>query len=89
MMRDEQVEQTLPLHAIQDIAALKLIEGGKPAGLVRFTVEDVGFAFALDDYEAFAEDLATAAKRTLEEPMTRKRKSDKYDDDDDEDYEEE
>jgi len=58
------------------------MEGGKPDGLVRFNADDVTYAFALDEYETWAADLAEAAKRTLEDPVERKRKS--KDDDEDE-----
>lgn len=82
----DEVQRTIELTAIQDIAALKRMEGGKPAGLIRFSYGEKDLAFALDDYEAWAKDLAEAAKRTLEEPVMRKRKSkndaDEWDDDD-------
>lgn len=79
----EEVYNSLDLTTVQNIAALKRMEGGKPDGLVRFTAGEEEFAFALDDYEAWASDLAEAAKRTLEEPVERKRKG-KDDEDDDE-----
>ncbi|MEO1287141.1 MAG: hypothetical protein AAFV93_05185 [Chloroflexota bacterium] len=69
------VRETIPLSTIQEIGALKRMEGGKPKGLIRFFVDNELRAFALDDYEAYATDLAEASKRTLEEPVTRKRKS--------------
>ena len=71
---------------IQDIGALKRMEGGKPEGLIRFFVDNELRAFAIDDYERWAELLATASKRTLEEPVMRKRKS--KDDDDIDDWDE-
>lgn len=79
---DNRVVQRYDLAKIQDIAALKRMEGGKPEGLIRFFIANELRAFALDDYEAWAESLAEAAKRTLEEPVVRKRKS-KEDDEDD------
>ncbi|MEM9954062.1 MAG: hypothetical protein AAF846_20800 [Chloroflexota bacterium] len=69
------VRETIPLSTIQEIGSLKRMEGGKPKGLIRFFVDNELRAFALDDYEAYATDLAEASKRTLEEPVTRKRKS--------------
>lgn len=75
------VQTSYNLAKIQDIGALKRMEGGKPAGLVRFFYENELRAFAMDDYEAWAASLAEAAKRTLEEPVIRKQKS--KDDEDD------
>ena len=77
----EEVQQTFDLSSVQNIAALRRMEGGKPAGLVRFMVDEVDYAFAMEDYEAWAIDLAEASKRTLEDPLERKRKG--KDDDDD------
>ena len=79
-----EVQQTVPLAAVQNIAVLKRMEGGNPPGLVRFTAGEETLAFAMDDYEAWASELAEAAKRTLEEPISRKRKA--KDDEDDDDY---
>ncbi|MGJ3237220.1 MAG: hypothetical protein ACFE0Q_00795 [Anaerolineae bacterium] len=75
VMRDGRVRQQIELAQIQDIGALKRMEGGKPAGLIRFFVDNDLQAFALDDYEAWAQALAEASKRTLEEPVMRKRKA--------------
>lgn len=81
----DEVQRTIELADIQEIAALKRMEGGRPAGLIRFNYGEEDLAFALDDYESWAEDLAEAAKRTLEEPVMRKRKSKDDDEWDDED----
>ena len=69
------VQEKINLSNIQDIGALKRMEGGTPEGLIRFFVDNELRAFAIDDYEHWAELLATASKRTLEEPVIRKRKS--------------
>ncbi|MEL6525651.1 MAG: hypothetical protein AAFQ07_08070 [Chloroflexota bacterium] len=79
VMRAETVLETVELAHIQDIAALKRMEGGEPAGLVRFTIVNPDEtseqrAFGIARYEEWAEILAEAAKRTLEEPVERKRK---------------
>jgi hypothetical protein len=84
IFQGNEVHDTLELATIQNIAALWRMEGGKPDGLVRFNADDVTYAFALDEYETWAADLAEAAKRTLEDPLERKRKSK----DDDEDVDE-
>ncbi|MDQ7025207.1 MAG: hypothetical protein Q9P44_06570 [Anaerolineae bacterium] len=80
----EEVYKSFDLTTVQNIAALKRMEGGKPDGLVRFTADEGELAFAMDDYESWASDLAEAAKRRLEDPIERKRKG-KEDEDDDED----
>lgn len=84
ILRDNRVLEQFELAKIQDIGALKRMEGGKPEGLIRFFLENELRAFAIDDYERWAELLATASKRTLEEPVMRKRKSkdgeDEFDD---------
>lgn len=95
VLHQNRVLETITLAAIQDIAALKRMEGGEPEGLVRFTiVYDNGDsentyaekrAFALQHYENWATVLAEAAKRTLEEPIQRKRKGKDDDDDADDD----
>jgi hypothetical protein len=91
------VHRTFPLHTIQDIAAVERLDRPRAAGLVRFEVEEEPFAFALDQHAAFAEALAEAAKRTLEDPLYWQRKKKKPDDfdffdeddfDQDDDYEE-
>lgn len=94
VLHQNRVLETITLAAIQDIAALKRMEGGEPEGLVRFTIvydssdsEDTRAeqrAFALQNYESWATALAEAAKRTLEEPIQRKRKG-KHDADYDDD----
>lgn len=70
----EEVQRLIELASIQEIAALKRMEGGRPAGLIRFRFTEETLAFALDDYQSWAKDLAEAAKRTLEEPVIQKRK---------------
>lgn len=85
ILRAEQVLRTLPLAHIQQIGALRRVDVPEADGLVRFQVEGEKFAFALPAYEAFAQALAEAARRTLEDPILRKQKAR----DDDYDYEEE
>lgn len=81
---DGKVRDRIALSDIQEIAALKRMDGGKPEGLIRFFVDNVLQAYALNEYEVWASDLADASKRTLEDPVTRKRKSkdDDFDEDD-------
>jgi hypothetical protein len=74
------VQRTFPLHIIQGIAAVERMDRPRAAGLVRFEVEGEKFAFALDRHVEFAEALAEAAKRTLEDPLQWQRKKKKPDD---------
>lgn len=84
VLQDDAVKDVLPLAEMQQIAALRRMEGGEPAGLIRFEIGEARYAFALSNYEAWANDLAEAAKRTLEEPVQRKRKSKSDDEEEDE-----
>lgn len=84
ILQEETVKQVLLLADMQQIAALRRMEGGEPAGLIRFALGEADYAFATNAYEAWAHDLAEAAKRTLEEPLQRKRKSKSDDDEEDE-----
>ncbi|MBN1563299.1 MAG: hypothetical protein JXA10_05640, partial [Anaerolineae bacterium] len=88
------VQRIYPLHLIQDIAAVERMDRPRAAGLVRFQIEDERLAFALDRHAEFAEALAEAAKRTLEDPLQWQRKKKKpdelayFDDEDDFDQDE-
>lgn len=68
------IQRVLHIEAIQDIAALKRMEGGEPTGVIRFFHDGETFAFASNDYEAWATAIAEAAKRSLEEPVMQKQK---------------
>lgn len=82
------VLRTVALADIQRIQALHRMDAPEAYGVVRFQVEGEQMAFALPEHEALAGALAEAAKRTLEAPVFRKRKSkDDYYDDEDEDEE--
>lgn len=76
----------IPLEAAQQIGAFRRLDQAGANGLVRFRAEEETLAFALDKHELFAEALAEAAKRTLEEPVFQKQKK-KYDEDEDDDFE--
>ncbi|TVR20877.1 MAG: hypothetical protein EA396_09405 [Anaerolineaceae bacterium] len=78
------VERVINLRHLQNIRILRSDESNVERGLVCFRVtppdddslaEDV--AISVDDYSAWAESIALAARRTLEEPITRKRKGKK------------
>jgi hypothetical protein len=93
VLEGTQVQRTLPLNIMQEITAVERLDRPRAAGLVRFVVEEEAFAFALDQYTEFAEALAEAAKRTLEDPLQWQRKKKKPDDfdffdqaDDDDDF---
>jgi hypothetical protein len=82
IMKQGEIQRVLHVEAIQNIAALKRMEGGEPVGIVRFSHDGENFAFATNDYETWASAIAEAAKRSLEEPVMQKQKS-KNDDWDD------
>ena len=69
------VLRTIPLEQVQRIQAMHRLDAPEANGLVRFQVEGETMAFSTVDHLALAEDLAEAAKRTLEEPVLQKRKS--------------
>jgi hypothetical protein len=83
ILRSQIVLRKLPLESIQQIGALRRLDQPEAQGLVRFRAEEETFAFAVDNHEQFAGQLADAAKRTLEAPMERKQKGK---DEDEEDY---
>jgi hypothetical protein len=75
ILKEGIIQRVLHIKAIQNIAALKRMEGGEPVGIVRFVHDEENFAFATNDYEAWASAIAEAAKRSLEEPVMQKQKS--------------
>ena len=72
----DQVEQVIRLRDLQNIRVFNGIDAAS-GDLVCFHLpagkEDI--AIAVEDAEAWAQSIATAARRTLEEPVTRKRKA--------------
>ncbi|MBI1279123.1 MAG: hypothetical protein GC179_13425 [Anaerolineaceae bacterium] len=74
ILHDDAVQQMIPLEAVQQIGALRRLDAPQANGLVRFQTAEAHYAFALKDYEAFANALADAAKRTLEAPVMQKQK---------------
>lgn len=88
------VQQLIPLRQIQNIRVLRRLDAD--GGLLAFTQADTQqeTAIALADESLWGQALATAARRTLEEPLTRKLKgkADDFaddtlaDDDDDADW---
>ena len=84
MTDDDRVQRVIRLRHMQNILIAKLADPDANEGIVCVDVatskEDVAFAVA--DYEAWAQSIATAARRTLEEPVARKRKGRLADDDD-------
>jgi hypothetical protein len=83
-LRGQRVLRLIPLHDIQQIKALRRVDEHDPRGLVQFQVGEEPIAFAVRYFEQVAHMLATAAKRTLEEPLQRKRKKQDEDDFDEE-----
>jgi hypothetical protein len=83
--KDGKVIRRLPLTKIQQVAALRRIDQPDADGLARFEIKGETLAFSTEQYEALAEAIAQAAKRSLEEPIMRKQK--KKDNGDDDDWE--
>jgi hypothetical protein len=87
---DDRVERIIRLRDIQNIRVLKRADSDTDGGLVCFSLPDRGedIALSVEEYEAWAQSIATAARRTLEEPIARKRKGKALDDllDDDADW---
>lgn len=75
ILEEARVLRAIPLELVQRIQALHRLDAPEANGLVRFQVEGENMAFATARHKALAEDLAEAAKRTLEEPVLQKRKS--------------
>lgn len=71
------VQRVLPLHRLQNVAAVQRIDRPGAEGLVRFAHGEEVLAFALSKHGDFAEALAEAAKRTLEDPVVWQRKKKK------------
>ena len=81
------VERVIALRDVQNIVTVRRLDTDGDEGLLRFdllSTQDT-LALALDDYGGWAEAVAGAARRTLEEPITRKGKPD---DDASDDYDE-
>jgi hypothetical protein len=75
VLRDGYVQNSFLLTALEDIRADKRLDDPDAAGLVRFTVADATFAYAVNDYAGFAETLAGAIKRNVEESAGQKQKT--------------
>jgi hypothetical protein len=74
IFQGKDILRKIALEGVQRIGGLKRIDQPGADGLVRFQAEEETFAFALKDHERFAEQLAEAAKRTLEAPLEQKQK---------------
>lgn len=82
VLRGTAIQRVIPLESIQNVTAIKRLDRPREPGLVRFDAGEEHVAFALPDYRAFAEQLAEAARRTLEDPVQWQRKKKKDDDED-------
>jgi hypothetical protein len=85
ILQDVRVSRLVALDSIQEIGALRRLDEPEAQGLVRFLTGDEKMAFALDSHDVFAEALAEAARRTLEDPIIQKQKKKS---DEDEDFDE-
>lgn len=79
------VQRLIPLEQVQRIEALRRMDVPGADGVVRFRVGDETLAFTTVNFEELAKNLADAARRTLEDPIIRKKK--KHDDWDEDDSE--
>lgn len=72
------VQRSIPIERVQQVSAFRRLDQPRAAGLVRFTVDEETHAFALGAFEEFAAALAEAARRTLDDPVIRKKKTEDY-----------
>ncbi len=72
------VQRIIPIEQVQQVSAFRRLDQPRAAGLVRFKAGEETLAFALDSFEGLAAALAEAAKRTLEDPLIRKKKAEDY-----------
>lgn len=77
ILEGAQVQRVIPLEHVQAISAVRRLDRPGAAGLLRFEVQGEPLAFALEQHEAFAVQLAEAARRTLEDPVLWQRKKKK------------
>ncbi|MBC7869192.1 MAG: hypothetical protein H7Y09_00020, partial [Chitinophagaceae bacterium] len=73
------VQKSIPMEQIQGIETMLRLDRPTQEGIVRFTVGDEKLAFAMLDFQAFADRLGEAARRTLEDPIIEHGKKKKYD----------
>ncbi|MCD4684932.1 MAG: hypothetical protein K8S97_03230 [Anaerolineae bacterium] len=71
------VQRVMPLEQVQNVSAIKRVDRPRAAGLVRFEIGEETVAFALPQHATFADALAEAARRTLEDPVQWQRKKKK------------
>lgn len=74
ILENSSVSRAIPVREIAEIERVRRADVAKRGGLVRFIALGESLAYALDDDEAFAQQLATTAKADLEE-ISRKRKT--------------
>lgn len=70
------VQRRIPIEQVQRIEALRRMDDPAADGVVRFRVGDETLAFTAEAYQALANHLADAARRTLEDPIILKKKQD-------------
>lgn len=86
ILQGERVLHVLPLDEVRQVTAMRRIDRPEADGLVTFTAGGEQWAFASEHYQALAQAVADAARRSLEAPLLQKQKGkDDYDEDDEED----
>ncbi len=73
------VQKSIPLAQIQEIETMLRLDRLTQEGIVRFKVGEEKLAYAMLDFQTFADRLAEAARRTLEDPIMEHGKKKKYD----------
>ena len=82
ILKNADVLRVIPLERVQQVAALRRIDQPNADGLASFNLDGEIFAFASKDYQALAEAIADAARRSLETPLMQKQKGKDEDEDD-------
>ncbi len=82
VIEQARVLRTIPLAQVQQVAALRRLDRPNADGLATFNASGEKFAFACKEYQALAQAIADAARRSLEMPLLQKQKGKESDEDD-------
>jgi hypothetical protein len=86
LLDGERVFRLLPLEQTRQVTAMRRIDQPDADGLVTFDAIEESFSYACKDYQALAQAIAEASRRSLEHPLLQKQKGKKdYDDEYDDD----
>jgi hypothetical protein len=76
LLQSNKIHRVLPMEHIQQIAALQRIDNPTADGLLTLAVNDEKLSFAVPNHEQVAAAISEAARRSLEQPVVHKKKSD-------------